>query len=81
MAEAKNATEALKTQERLRSASTRLGSAHEYETILREEIARCELFWKISPHPEITDLFFLSDVLNLKILSKANTYSRKLTIF
>lgn len=74
MAEAKNATEALKIlgETAYGAQVSRLGSAHEYETILLEEIASVrELFWKISPHPEITDLFFLKyDVLNLKILIK-----------
>lgn len=51
---------------------SRLDSVHDYEDILRQEmVAVRELFQKISPHPQLTDLFFLKyDILNLKILIK-----------
>jgi len=74
MAEAKSANEALKIlgETSYGAQVSRLNSVFEYENILREEIASVrQLFWKISPHPEVTDLFFLKyDVLNLKILIK-----------
>ena len=74
MAEARDATEAIKilSETAYGAQVSRVGSAFEYETILRDEIAAVrQLFWKISPHPKLTDLFFLKyDVLNLKILIK-----------
>jgi V/A-type H+-transporting ATPase subunit C len=75
MVEAKDAAEALKVlcETSYSTAASQLANVYDYETILRQEIAAVrELFWKISPHPELTDLFFLRyDVLNLKLLLKA----------
>lgn len=75
MAEAKDAAEALKIlgETPYAAAVGQLPNVYEYESVLRQEIAAVrELLRKISPHPELTDLFFLKyDVLNLKILFKA----------
>ncbi|MGI6128520.1 MAG: V-type ATP synthase subunit C [bacterium] len=74
MAEARDATEAIKilSETAYQAQVSRISSPYEYEDILRSEISAVrQLFWKISPHPELTDLFFLKyDVLNLKILIK-----------
>ncbi len=74
MAEARDAAEALKIlgETAYGAAISRISTPFEYEAILRNEIAAVrELFWEMSPHPELTDLFFLKyDVLNLKILIK-----------
>lgn len=74
MVEAKDAAEALKVlgETPYAAAVGQLSSVYEYETMLRQELVAVRtLFWKISPHPELTDLFFLKyDVLNLKLLIK-----------
>lgn len=51
-----------------------MASAHDYETMLRDEISRVfGLIRKLSPEPELTDVLSLQfDIHNLKILFKAH---------
>ncbi len=63
MAEAKSANEALKIlgETGYGAQVSRLNSVFEYENIPSRGNCICApLFWKISPHPEVTDLFFLN---------------------
>ncbi|HHV56795.1 MAG TPA: V-type ATP synthase subunit C [Firmicutes bacterium] len=81
MVEARDAAEALKVlgETPYAAAVGQLASVYDYESMLRRELVAVRaLFWKISPHPELTDLFFLKyDVLNLKLLLKGRHLGQK----
>lgn len=81
MVEAKDAAEAFKvlTETPYAFSVGQLNSVYEYEVVLRQEMAAVrELFRKISPRPELTDLFFLKyDVLNLKLLIKGKALGQE----
>lgn len=80
MVEAPSAEEALKVlaETDYGAGISELGSPHDYERLLSNEIQRVyDFFETISPNPDITRLFFLKyDFHNLKVLLKSRYLGR-----